>query len=291
MSYSYKVGIAIAVHNSENVIRQCLSEIKDSGHTFVIFDDASTDNTISVAKSIIPEIIVLKGDGNSWWAGGTAKAVDKCFSLGCDFVLMLNPDTLINPTDIEVLVRFLLLNKKTIVTGIIVPDDNHNKLFWGGSHRIVLGKFVHANKYIYKTNTSVDNIANGDYATDEVHGRGVLVSREVYDFIGTLDCQEFPHYGADNDYSLRARAAGIAMRIVPSVKIRLIVDNSGMYLRSKPFSYSRLVDVYKYFVDRKHGEFVKTSWRLTKRHVPLLSVVPTFIFSIMYIMYRKLSQK
>jgi GT2 family glycosyltransferase len=285
------IGIAIATYNSDKVIRRCLNSFKDQKFKVVIFDDASTDKTLEIASSVIPNLIVLNGDGSAWWGGGTARAVDKCFSIGCEFVLMLNPDAIISAEDINKMVEYTFNKSHLITAGLVVRDDDIKKLCWGGSRRINLPGFaMHINKYIYKKNFNVQDIGQQPYETHEVHGRGVLISRSVYKMIGTLDWKEFPHYGADNDYSLRAKSAGIKLMILPAVKVRLVASSSGMKLQSKPFSIPRLCEVYKFLTNRKNGEFIYVLWRLTRRHTPLIAIIPSFLINLIYIIFRKLSQ-
>ena len=201
---SNKIGIAISTYNSEKVIKRCLLGLKNQNYKFVIFDDASTDETINEAKKIIPNLVLLNGDGSSWWGGGTARAVDKCFSLGCDFVLMLNPDAIISSEDIKLIADYTSRESNLITAALVVGDDNNNKLLWGGSKLMMPKLKLLISKYIYKKNSEVSKVSPKPYETHEVHGRGVMISRSVYNMIGTLDWKKFPHYGADNDYSLRA---------------------------------------------------------------------------------------
>jgi GT2 family glycosyltransferase len=284
-----KIGIAIATYNSDRVIERCLSNLKDRKYVVVIFDDASTDKTLDIAQAIIPDVVVLKGDGSAWWGGGTAQAVDKCFSMECDFVLMLNPDSIISAEDIERLIDYTFKDPYLIAAGLVVRDDDEGRVFWGGSMRMKIpGIPVYTNRYILKKNSNVSEISTEPYKTDEVHGRGVLVSRSVYDTIGTLDWREFPHYGADNDYSMRALSAGIKLMILPEVKVRLVVENSGMKLQSKSFSILRFIEIYNFLTNRKNGEYIRVLWRLNRRHTPWLAVVPSFLFNLLYIIFRKL---
>jgi len=288
---NFKIGIAISTYNSAKVIRKSLSVLKNQNYKIVVFDDLSQDNTLKIAKSIIPDLEVIKGNGSGWWGGGTAKAVDKCFSLGCDFVLMLNPDTIIHPKDISHLVDYTSKNSRIISTGLIVRYDDKKKLFWGGSVQIKsMGIPIYASRYIYRKNFDVTKISSKPYQTDEVYGRGVLVSKSVYKIIGTLDWRKFPHYGADNDYSMRAKSAGIKLIILPKVKINLLTENSGMKLKSKPFSFCRIKEVYNFLMKRKNGEYISVLWRLHCRHISPILVIPSFLINLIYITFRKLSQ-
>lgn len=285
-----RIGIAIATHNSEKVISDCLSSLKKQNFKVVIFDDASTDKTLDISKAIIPDVIILHGDGSRWWGGGTAKAVDKCFSIGCNFVLMLNPDTTISPEDINYMVDYTSKNSHLITAGLVVRDDNKKKLYWGGSKRIkMLGVPKYLTRYIYKKNSNVSNVSRIPYETHEVHGRGVLISHSVYSMIGTLDWKEFPHYGADNDYSLRAQLAGIKLKILPKVKVSLVTENSGMKVHSKPFSRLRFFEAYNSLTKRKNGEYFIVFWRLSRRYCTWVMIIPSFLLVLIYIIFRKLS--
>ena len=130
MTIEKNIGIAISTFNAQEIIGNCLSKFKKHKFKIVIYDDLSTDNTLEIAKSIISDLVVINGNGSGWWAGGTAKAVDKCFSLGCDYVLMLNPDTVIYPEDLNYMVKFTSKNSKLITAGLVVRDSDKKKLFW-----------------------------------------------------------------------------------------------------------------------------------------------------------------
>ncbi len=72
-----KIGIAIATYNSGGVIERCLQDLSNERFTVVLFDDASTDQTVKLARRVCPSVRILTGDGNAWWGGGTAKAVEE----------------------------------------------------------------------------------------------------------------------------------------------------------------------------------------------------------------------
>jgi GT2 family glycosyltransferase len=290
---NYKIGVAIAAHNSEKLLERLLTPLKDSGYLIVLFDDSSSDKTIQTALNIINDIEVINGDGSSWWAGGTAQAVNKCFIMGCDFVLMLNPDSLITVEGINRLVDYTSKDPKLISAGLVVDDADINKLYWGGSKQLnIFNVPLILQKYKFKRNYDVSKINKYPYRTDEVHGRGVLISRSVYDLIGTLDWKTFAHYGADNDYSLRAISAGIKLMIVPDVRVRLLVDNSGMNpLQSRPLSFRRFVSVYLFLTKRKYGDHIRVNYLLSNRYIPILLRVPSFLISLMYIIFKRILVK
>ena len=67
------IYIILPVHNRKvttekfikSLVAQTYKEFK-----LILVDDGSTDGTDKMVLSYIPDGIILKGDGNLWWAGG-----------------------------------------------------------------------------------------------------------------------------------------------------------------------------------------------------------------------------
>ena len=58
--------------------------------------------------------------------------------------------------------------------------------YCGGSKLVMPKLKLLISKYIYKK-FEVSKVSPKPYETHEVHGRGVMISRSVYNMIGTLD--------------------------------------------------------------------------------------------------------
>ena len=286
------IGIAIAVHNSSEQIRECLTCLGDYNFNIVLFDDGSSDGTSYIARECNPNITILNGDGSAWWSGGTAAAVRECFRLGCEFVLMLNPDTYIEGETVLKLVDYAQKNPMQIMAALVVDNSNPDLVAWGGSRRLRIPYTpIVTSKYIVKRGSKASSVGRTPYSSDEAHGRGVLISRMVYDVIGELDYFTFPHYGGDIDYSYRALSAKIPIVILPYARARLATENSGMALRSKPWTWSRAKEVFRYLTSRKHGEALRVIWHLQRLHSPRFTVIPNYLFAISLLIFRRIGQR
>ena len=276
------LGVAIAAHNSADVIRDCLVPFQELEAEVVLFDDGSTDQTAMVATQVLPGIHVLRGDGTAWWAGGTRRAVEYCLSLGCEFVLLLNPDVRLSPEGVTELLHFGETHPGTIAAALVVTDRDGNTIAWAGSRfgSVMRNPFILVHRYIGKRGQPVDVVPKEPYRTDEVHGRGVLVPSSVFQKIGNFDDRVFPHYGADVDFSHRARKAGVPMVILPQVRARLLVENSGMSWQDKHGFLQRLRGIWLYATSTRHGDALRVNWNIAKRHLPAYAVLPTFTFTI-----------
>jgi GT2 family glycosyltransferase len=283
-----EIGIAIATFNSERVIERCLRSLAGGQFTIVLFDDGSSDSTVARARAVCPDLILMRGDGNNWWAGSTAAAVARALELGCDHVVLLNPDVELAAGDVRELVAFVERNPLTIAAPVVVDRDDPSQIAWAGSRFGRLGKLpIYTSRYVRKRGEPVSLLGTSPYDVDEVHGRGTVLSRSVIARIGMFDTAVFPHYGADSDLSLRARRQGVRLAILPAVRARLAVEHSGMAFTARS-PRSRVRALGRYLFDRKSGEGVRVWWNLMVRHVPPGAVLPSFAFNILLNVARRL---
>lgn len=286
-----KLGIAIACHNNLDVLKQTLDSVYSIDFTIVVFDDGSTDGTYQYITKNFPFVIYLNGDGTNWWTGSIAKAISECFRMGCEYVISLNADVILSSSDAIKLVKYANNLPNSIIAALVVKSDNTNLIAWGGSKFDKLHKFlpIYSSRYIHKSGTDVSSLNNVPYNTDELHGRGVLISKSVYELIGNYDYKKFPHYGADTEYSFRAKKNAVKLWILPSIKAKLFVENSGMISNDKNL-ISKINNTFKYLFKRKNGEALRIWWLLLKRYVPFYAVIPSYIFIISLNIYRKLTK-
>ncbi len=278
------VGIAIAVHNGIERTRECLLALNQSHYErlyICVVDDGSVDDTWSVLSEEFPEVQAIAGDGNLWWTGGTNLAIRECLDAGCEFVILLNPDCMVEPGTVTTLVNCAFQYPDTMVASVVVDQTNPQKLWWAGTVWGPVKKmlpFVWAFRYRHKRerNYVVGDLPTKPFPTAETGGRGVLIPKSIFDVVGLFDEQVFPHYSADNDFGLRVHEAGYDIIVEPNARVGLYVDETGLNLRPKltqlPSEY------FKRMFSRKHGEFLHCSWHLLLRHVPWYAFLPSLLF-------------
>src|SRR5690554_6554021 len=154
-----RVGVAIATHNSGAVIGDCLAGLAGAGFVVVLCDDASSDDTVAIAREVIPEIDVVCGDGTLWWAGGTRRAVERCLELGCEYVVLLNPDVVLSGSSVWRLVQIAQAFPGAIVAPVVVDRDNPEVVAWAGS-RFARLRFlpVFTSRYVYRRGCHVSTL-------------------------------------------------------------------------------------------------------------------------------------
>lgn len=87
-----KVVVVLPAYNAEQTLEKTFLEIPfDIVDEVVLVDDASKDNTVTVAKEIGIRH-VIRHDKNLGYGGNQKTCYDKALSLGADIVVMLHPD-------------------------------------------------------------------------------------------------------------------------------------------------------------------------------------------------------
>ncbi|MDT8308549.1 MAG: glycosyltransferase family 2 protein [Bacteroidales bacterium] len=87
-----KVVVVMPAYNAEKTLRDTYNEIPfDIVDEVVVVDDASTDNTVAVAKSLGIQQIVTH-QKNKGYGGNQKSCYKKALDLGADIIIMVHPD-------------------------------------------------------------------------------------------------------------------------------------------------------------------------------------------------------
>lgn len=290
MSALKDVFIIIPSHNNLSVLKRSLGAIADSGCQVVVFDDGSTDGTSLWMRNTYPGVTVLKGNGEYWWTGALCEGIKFALAREAKFILSLNADVVTSKEAITRLIRTSKGNNNAIVASIVLDIEFPTVVRWAGSKFERLGRLlpIYVSRYVYKSGHSVAAIPDQVYPVDEVHGRAVLIPAEIFADIGHYDGQTFPQYGGDTDFSLRARKNGISLLVDPKARALVYTQNTSIISTDNLSIVRRIINISNYLVSRKHGEALRVWWILLYRHVPLTSLLPSYIFIISLNIYRRI---
>ncbi len=103
-----RVSVAIVNTNTRDLLADCLESLYASAHDMdlevIVSDNASKDGSVVMLTRRYPDVRVIANDVNRWFTGATNQAIDA--STG-EFVLCLNPDTVVHPGALQTLVSYL----------------------------------------------------------------------------------------------------------------------------------------------------------------------------------------
>ena len=196
---------------------QSLTLSSYAGLHILVVDNASTDGSAEAVRATYPHIALIENNENLRWAGGNNIGIRYALEQGADFILLLNNDTVVN---VEMVGRLVEAALDMPAAGLLAPKiyyASQPDVIWyaGGGLSLWRGQFWHEGL------REKDRDQNGAVQHDRdrdvgyITGCAMLVRREVIEAIGEVD-ERFYLYGEDVDYSLRARAAGYRLRVVPS---------------------------------------------------------------------------
>ena len=200
---------------------EALSKQTNSDFKTIIVDDGSSDGTSEMVESLFPEVILLKEQGDLWWAEATNIGVKHALRLGADYVMTLNDDTLPESDYIEKMQ--LWSNKKplALLGAFAVNAENNQAVFGGEILNWKTGRFENV------LDKLAENERKGLHQVNVFPGRGLLIPAKVFQDIGFYDSKNFPQTIADLDFTARVTNAGYETYCNYDAKIKIYPDESG----------------------------------------------------------------
>ncbi len=258
--------ILVNYHGTQDTI-ECVRSLRKSAFTdfaLYIVDNASGSEALATLARECPDATLIANASNLGFAKGNNIGIAQALQEGARFILLLNNDTIVEPSLLAALLEALQRHPSAGIAGAKIRYFNRPSTLWfaGGVLNDRSGRGRHM---------GIGEEDRGQYDqerfVDFVTGCCLLVRREVIDRIGMLDEEYFAYY-EDSDFCLRARRAGFQVVFTPSA--RLLHKVSGTAVREGP--------VYLYFTLRNRLLFLR-------KNTPFLRVIP-FLPALAYFYLR-----
>ncbi len=210
-----KVAIIILNYKLKNQVLECIKSLRESTYkNFSIFVvDNNSGDSLEVEIGQKQEICFIQTGKNLGYAGGNNAGIKKALSENADYILILNPDTIVEPNTIVELVAGIEKYK----AGIVCP-----KIFFGNSKTIWFAGKTLDLKNVLGNHKGVNEEDLGQYDQDEeindITGAAMMVRAQVFENIGLFDERYFLYY-EESDFSYRAKKAGFKLMYIYKAKV------------------------------------------------------------------------
>lgn len=210
-----KVAVVILNFKVKDEALKCIESVIKSSYKnveIIAVDNASEDGFAEEVKKFT-DIIFIQNKKNLGFSGGNNIGIKKALDNGCDYVFILNPDTILAKVAVASLVAACDQENIGIAGPKILFSDRKTIWYAGGTFNLnnVLGG-----------HRGVDEIDQGQYEraemTDYISGGAMFVRRDVFKKIGLFDEKYFLYY-EDSDFCFRAKKAGFKIMYVPQAVI------------------------------------------------------------------------
>ena len=266
--------VIIPVFNRWHFTRECLKSLELQEYKefrIVVVDHGSTDETSHQLQVEFPDVIVLKGDESMWWTAATNLGIKYALKENCSHILCLNNDLTVDSNYIKTFNEFVTKFPRSLIGSVAIDKNNNEKIIFRG---------IKWNKWTarYQSFAKMEKIPTSYlqpefYYTDLLPGRGTLIPASAFNEVGLLDDVNFPHYGADEDFSLRCKKKGFTLLVSKKAIVHSVVEETGLNKIRNQGSFKYLSEI---FSSIKSPLNLKRRWLWARIHSP---------FPIMYFFF------
>lgn len=231
----FSLAVLLTCYNRRKTTLTSLQSLFDQcrpeGVNLKVFlvDDGCTDGTGDAVRFAFPQVQVIQGDGSLFWCNGMRRAWEHAVKDDPDFYLWLNDDVeLENDALIQLLQTYCQVSSGRSINGSFPaegdatsrssdPSQYVPSIIIGSCRDSVTGEHAYGGQrrlgiHPGKLAPVVPEV-DQPVECDTFQGNIVLISRAVYERVGTL--RSFNHAMGDTDYGYRAVQAGCKLWVAP----------------------------------------------------------------------------
>ena len=277
-----KLSVVIVNWNTRELLRRCVASVLANHYdgrleTWVV-DNESRDGSAEMVRVYFPKINIIESSSNSGFARANNMAMHQTRG---EYVLLLTPDTEMEPGVLEIMSRYLDDNPHVCAAGPMLLDPDGKMQHSASPAPEVLrevSRMFHLDGLLPSATYEMGGWdLDRPHEVDVLQGACMMIRREALDEVGLLD-EDYFMYSEEIDLCYRLRKAGWSIRWLPEAKV---VHHGGQ--SSKQVPEESFLHLYKgkvtYF-RKHHGMAAALAFKLmlSAASVARLIVSPMALF-------------
>ncbi len=256
-----RVSVIIVSYNVypflDNCLRSVQQALKGIDGEIIVVDNASVDRTTTFVKEYFPQVRLIPNTDNFGFAKANNQGIDISQA---EFVLLLNPDTILSENTIKECLSFMDQHPKTGAVGVkmidgggrFLPESKRGFPTLRASFMKMTGLYHLAPRSSFMNSYYQGHI--GENETGEIDvlcGAFMFIRNSTLVQSGNLD-EDFFMYGEDIDLSYRIRETGQSIVYLPTTSI---IHYKGESTRKSSLNYILTFYQAMLIFTKKHPEF------------------------------------
>lgn len=232
----------------------------------IVVDNDSPDGTADLVEQLHPEVSLIRSGENGGFAAGNNLGLRRAAG---EWVLLLNPDAILQPGALDSLVSYLDAHSRVGCVGPGMDDDRPNRLHWPEPfmtpgmavwYALSLQRVLPLNR-IDGARTLLWKAPSKSVRVERLIGAALLLRRSALDEVGLMD-ERFFLYSEEEDLQFRLALAGWETHYEPLARVKHIGGGSSRFtapVAMASANWSRYLFVRKHF-GRLAGEMTRIVW-------------------------------
>ncbi len=231
------LSVIIVSFNTKDLLRNCLESVyasKFGNYSFdvYVYDNASTDGSPEMVKSLFPHARVIVGKENSGFAAANNVCLRKARG---KYILLLNSDTEVEDETLAGMIAFMDSHKDAgaATCRLVLPDGKLDPACHRGfptpwaafTYFLRLEKLFSKSELFGQYHQGYKDF-HTPHKIDSPSGAFFLIRREVIEKVGMLD-EDYFMYAEDLDWAYRMHEKGITILYNPSISCLHVKKQSG----------------------------------------------------------------
>lgn len=263
-----KIGIILVNYNGARDTLQCVRSIQQSTYTnykIYIIDNNSINEDYALLQQLQEDIQLIKLNENLGFSGGNNFGMRFAIDDSCEYILLLNNDTVIENNTLSHMVKIINNNNNIGILGCRIHYYSNKDLIWFAGGNLV--KYMGTAKHVVK-------MQNGLKYVTFLTGCCMMIPKKVIESLGSLS-EDYFLYFEDTDFCSKVTNSGW----------KLAVDLDAVVYHKVSSSTKEYSDLYFYYNTRNRFLFIKNNITgMTK----LIAYIYSFISMIFKLLkYRK----